>query len=287
MLMHSDTKNSVTAGRQRTLPYSRTAPARTGFGDDITGPALNRPSSRYRGPHLNRPVVLVVDDDRSLLNLLSLELEDHGFEVLVSTGGPGTMRLFQEYRPDVVVLDETLPEMTGLELMRMIRQQRRIPVVMISGISHVEFRVRALELGADDFLPKPFSPDELSARIRALLRRMKNGEQRRLRFGALQIDLESGRIWRDGISVRLTATEWQLLRYFAANPGRVIDPVELLSKVWGPAYREQVHHVRVWVSRLRRKLEEDPAHPRVIKTVVGLGYMLEHPDEEAVPTLSA
>ncbi|MGE5594976.1 MAG: response regulator transcription factor [Hyphomicrobiales bacterium] len=235
--------------------------------------------------HLGQPVVLLVDDDRSLLRLLTLELNAQGFQVIAAEPQDEVLRLVTHYHPDVVVVDQLLGSgMDGLELMRMIHSHERMPVLVMSGLRGVPHRVRALELGADDFLEKPINSQELAARIRAVLRRRRSQAQSVLQYHGLRIDLGRGRVWQGSEPIELTATEWELLRYFAANQGRVIEPGEMLSKVWGPAYREQVHHVRVWVSRLRHKLELDPAEPRVIRTVVGLGYLMEPPDDEASPT---
>jgi two-component system KDP operon response regulator KdpE len=143
-------------------------------------------------------------------------------------------------------------------------------------------KVRGLEMGADDYLAKPFSPEELSARVRAVLRRAvgSSGLENVVRVENVEIDLNRRLVKRDGELVTLTRTEWMLLQHLAANAGKVMLNAELLSKVWGPEYRDDLQYLRVWVSRLRRKLETDPSSPRLIKTFQGIGYMLDVPQEE-------
>ncbi|MCK9518964.1 MAG: response regulator transcription factor, partial [Dehalococcoidia bacterium] len=179
---------------------------------------------------------------------------------------------------------QSLPGTNGLELMRRIKRGRRLPVVLLGDHERVEERVRGLELGADDYVTKPFNVAELGSRIRAILRRWRQPLQPVLHAGSLEIDLVRGLVLRDGCLVRLTATEWHVLRYLAENPGRVVDAEELLGKVWGPGYAGQVHHLRVWVSRLRHKLEDNPSQPRVIRTIAGIGYMLQPDgDDKRIP----
>jgi two-component system KDP operon response regulator KdpE len=159
-----------------------------------------------------------------------------------------------------------------------------VPIILLTAKDHDEDKVRGLELGADDYLAKPFNPEELSARVRAVLRRGYrpiNGGENIVRAANVEIDLNRRLVKREGQVVSLTRTEWMLLQHLAANAGKVMLNTELLSKVWGPEYRDDLQYLRVWVSRLRSKLESDPARPAIIKTLQGIGYMLnaEEPAE--------
>ncbi len=185
-----------------------------------------------------------------------------------------------------MLLDIVMPEMTGLEVMRKLREQMSIPIILVTAKDSDIDKVRGLEQGGDDYIVKPFSPEELSARIRAVLRRSvgsKNTE-RLIKVGGVEIDLNRRVVTREGDVVSLTRTEWLLLQYLAANAGKVMLNAELLSKVWGPEYHDDVQYLRVWVSRLRRKLESNPADPAIIKTMQGIGYML---DAESVSPAAA
>jgi len=161
--------------------------------------------------------------------------------------------------------------------MRKLREQSSAPIILVTAKDTDSDKVRGLELGADDYIVKPFSPDELGARIRAVLRRSvgAGSTERMVRAGDVEIDLDRRLVTRNGDQISLTRTEWLLLQHLAANAGKVMMNAELLSKVWGPEYRDDVQYLRVWVSRLRHKLEPDPADPMIIKTRQGIGYLLE------------
>jgi two-component system KDP operon response regulator KdpE len=222
------------------------------------------------------PVVLAVDDEAGALRLIRLEMQEQGFRVVTASNGEDALKLAEEHRPDVVLLDVMMPDIGGLELMRTMREQRNVPVLLVTGRGGETDRVRGLEMGADDYVVKPFSADELGARIRAVLRRSIGAKSpnRVVRAGGLEIDLERRLVFRDGEPVSLTRTEWMLLQELAANPGRVMLNNELLARVWGIEYRDDLQYLRVWVSRVRQKIESDPAHPSIIKTFQGIGYML-------------
>jgi two-component system KDP operon response regulator KdpE len=230
--------------------------------------------------------VLVVDDEAGILRLIKLELAAQGFRVVTATNGEEALKLAEEQRPDILLLDVIMPEMTGYEVMRKVREQSGAPIILVTARDSDADKVRGLELGADDYIVKPFSPDELAARIRAVLRRSTgaNNTQRLVRAGNVDIDLERRMVTREGESVAVTRTEWLLLQHLAANVGKVLMNAELLSKVWGPEYRDDVQYLRVWISRLRAKLEVEPAEPAVIKTRPGIGYYL---DGEAMSTTEA
>jgi len=224
---------------------------------------------------------VALEGDASLLATLEAELSSHGLRVVPTSDPERAMRHIESLKPDVVVLSQALPGANGLELMRRIKQQANVAVVLLAEPGRAQERVRALELGADDCLTKPFNLTELASRIKAILRRWRQAPRQVLTVGPVTIDLARGLVLRNDTIVRLTATEWHVLRYLAENPGRVLDAEELLGKVWGPAYAGQVHHLRVWVSRLRHKLEDDPSQPQVIRTVAGIGYILQpNPDGE-------
>jgi len=225
----------------------------------------------------SEPLVLAVDDEAGILRLMKLELTAQGFHVVTAGSGDEALRLAEEQRPDVVLLDILMPEMTGLEVMRRLRERTDAPVILVTAKDSDADKVSGLEQGADDYIVKPFSLEELAARVRAVLRRAVGGQAvgRVIRAGDVEIDLSRRLVTRNGELMNLTRTEWLLLEHLAANAGRVILNAELLSKVWGPEYRDDVQYLRVWVSRLRHKLERDPSAPVIIKTRQGIGYMLD------------
>lgn len=230
-------------------------------------------------------MILAVDDEPGILRVIKLELSAQGFRVLTASNGEEGLRMAEEHRPDLVLLDIVMPEMTGLEVMRELRERSNVPIIMLTAKRSETDKVMGLEMGADDYLPKPFSLDELSARVRAVLRRstVTPNTESVVRVEGVEIDLGRRLVKRDGDLVNLTRTEWMLLQCLAANAGKVMLNAELLSKVWGPEYVGDLQYLRVWVSRLRGKLEREPSEPKIIKTFQGVGYMLtaEEPKEEA------
>jgi two-component system, OmpR family, KDP operon response regulator KdpE len=233
-----------------------------------------------------KSVVLVVDDDPAILRLNKLELSGQGFSVLSAENGDEALALAEQHRPDIVVLDIMMPNVNGLEVMRRLRERANVPIILLSGKNHDDDIVSGLELGADDYLAKPFNPEELSARVRAVLRRQARPADNIgsiVRAGDVEIDLERRLVFKAGEPVSLTRTEWLLLQSFAANAGKVMLNSELLTRVWGPEYVNDLQYLRVWVSRLRAKLEPDQSNPTIIKTRPGLGYVMETKAPEAVP----
>jgi len=225
------------------------------------------------------PLVLAIDDEQALLRLIKLELNAQGLRVVTADNGPAGVKAEEEHRPDVVLLDLAMPDMDGFEVMRQIRDRTNVPIILLTARGSDKDKVRGLELGADDYLAKPFSPLELTARVRAVLRRTaRGGSTPVITVGDITIDLHDRVARRSGEPIDLTRTEWLLLQYLAANPGRVMLNTELLSKIWGPEYRGDLQYLRVWVSRLRKKIEKDPANPDMIKTFQGIGYMFEVPE---------
>ena len=226
---------------------------------------------------MTEPLVLAVDDEAGILRLIKLGLSEQGFTVLTAASGEEALRLAEEQRPDILLLDIMMPDMTGFEVMRKLREQSNPPVIILTAKDSDNDKVRGLEIGADDYVVKPFSAEELGARIRAVLRRSTGAQktQRLLRAGDAEIDLDRRRVTRNGETVPLTRTEWLLLQQLAANAGKVMTNAELLSKVWGAEYRDDLQYLRVWVSRLRHKLETAPSEPVAIKTLQGIGYVLD------------
>jgi two-component system KDP operon response regulator KdpE len=227
------------------------------------------------------PLVLAVDDERGILRLLQLELSAQGFRVLTASDGETALASAEQHRPDIVLLDIVMPGIDGLEVMRQIRERWNTPIILLTAKERDADKIRGLQLGADDYVVKPFSPEELGARIRAVLRRGagKMGE-RKVKAGEVEIDLGRRITKRNGQPVALTRTEWLLLQHLATNAGKVILNRELLTKVWGPEYRDDVQYLRVWVSRLRQKLEKDPRNPVIINTHPGIGYSLRADEDE-------
>lgn len=236
-----------------------------------------RPRQARLNEMSNEPLILAVDDEPGILRLIKLELSTQGFRVVTAENGQQALDMVEEHRPDIVLLDIVMPDMTGLEVMRKLRERSNTPVILLTAKGSDADKVKGLEMGADDYLAKPFSPEELSARVRAVLRRAVGsaGLENVVRAGGVEVDLNRRLVHRDGELITLTRTEWMLLQHLAANAGKIMLNAELLSKVWGPEYRDDLQYLRVWVSRLRRKLEVDHSHPQRIKTFPGIGYMFD------------
>lgn len=229
-----------------------------------------------------QPLILTVDDEQGILRLIKLELEAQGFEVLAYHDPQAALDALQaERRPNLAVLDIVMPNMTGIQLMSKLRESGPMPVILLTAKDSEPDKIRGLEAGADDYLAKPFSPDELSARVRAVLRRVNNNTERERVFtnGPLEIDLMRRLVKKNGEIVQLSRTEWSLLQHLAQNPGKIMLNAELLHKVWGAEYCDDLQYLRVWISRIRRKIEIDPSHPELIKTFQGVGYMLVAPGQ--------
>jgi two-component system KDP operon response regulator KdpE len=222
--------------------------------------------------------VLVVDDDRRYRDLLELSLVRRGYRVVTAPDGLTGLSLFERNDIDVVILDLTLPNLDGYEVCSRIRACSSTPIIILSGHTGEPSKVRALRAGADDYLTKPFSIDELVARIEAVLRRSRSTVEvivpPSLVCGNLTIDFSARRVSRSGQPVRLTRQEYRLLHYLALNAGHVLVQEELLRRVWGPGFEEQPELLHATVRRLRAKVEEDPASPRHVLTQRRVGYML-------------
>ncbi|WP_244930792.1 response regulator transcription factor [Nocardioides sp. W7] len=223
------------------------------------------------------PRVLVVDDEPALARALAINLRAHGWEVVTAADGRAALDAAATTHPDVVLLDLGLPDLDGTEVIAGLRGWSSVPIVVLSARQHGEDKVEALDLGADDYISKPFAMNELMARLRAAVRRgaAAHPEESSLQVGPLLIDLARKRVARDGVDVRLTPTEWAFLELLARNLGRLVTREQVLREVWGPSYEHETNYLRVYAAQLRRKLEADPAHPRHLVTSPGLGYTLE------------
>ena len=224
-----------------------------------------------------QPLVLVADDEPRITKLVSIALSEEGFRVVTATGGEDALAKAEEVRPDIVLLDIVMPDLDGIEVMRQLREQRPVPVILLTAKGATADKAKGLDLGADDYIAKPFHPDELAARVRAVIRRSSGVEPGAgvLAFDDIEIDLERRMVRRNGELVQLSRTEWLLLQHLATHPGKVVLHTELLTKVWGPEYRDDLQYLRVWISRVRRKLGAKPGEPGRIKTFQGIGYLLD------------
>jgi two-component system KDP operon response regulator KdpE len=224
-----------------------------------------------------QPLVLVADDEQRITKLVSMALTDEGFRVVTAASGEEALARAEEVRPDIVLLDIVMPDMDGIDVMRQIRERRPVPVILLTARSSASDKAKGLDLGADDYVAKPFHLDELAARVRAVLRRASGVSTGTgvVRFDDVEIDLERRIVTRGGELVELSRTEWLLLQHLAANAGKVVLHTEMLTKVWGPEYRDDLQYLRVWVSRVRRKLGAKPGESGRIKTFQGIGYLLD------------
>jgi two-component system KDP operon response regulator KdpE len=228
--------------------------------------------------------VLVVDDEPRIVKFLKLRLQASGYEVLTANSGLAALEQVQVQEPDLLVLDVVMPGMDGFEVLRQVRAVSSVPVIVLSAKGASTDKIRGLELGADDYLSKPFSPDELVARIEAVKRRQNPGQDRKvidcITLGEITVNLKKHLVVVDGQEIPLTRIEWLLLSELARNTGKLMLYGELLTRVWGPEYRDDVQILRTWVSRLRNKIERDPGHPVIIRTVPKTGYMIDLPVAE-------
>jgi two-component system response regulator MtrA len=221
--------------------------------------------------------VLVVDDDLALAEMLGIVLRKEGYEVATCGDGGRAMPMFREFRPDLVLLDVMLPSQDGIEVCRALRQESGVPVVMLTARTDTKDVVLGLEAGADDYVVKPFKPQELLARIRARLRRADTGDDTRLQVGDVLIDVAGHEVTRDGEQIPLTPLEFDLLVALASKPSQVFDRESLLEQVWGYRHAGDTRLVNVHVQRLRSKIEQDPENPQIVVTVRGVGYKAGHP----------
>lgn len=228
---------------------------------------------------MSQAKILVVDDEPNIVDTVRAYLEADGFDVFTASTGPDALRAARTLKPDLIVLDIMLPGLDGLELLREVRKQSDVYVLMLTAKSEETDRIVGLTMGADDYVTKPFSPRELVARVKAIFRRSRGttdvSETARLEFERLTIDLDQHRVWKNGEEVELTAMEFNLLQTFARHPGLVLSREQLIRQVWEYDYYGEDRVVDVHVGRLRKKIEDDPSNPTLITTVRGAGYRFE------------
>ena len=225
--------------------------------------------------------ILVIDDEERILNFLRSKLKASGYEVLTASNGIEGLEQAQAQEPDMVILDVLMPKMDGLEMLKELRSFSTVPVIMLTAKGADADRIRGLQLGADDYLPKPFNPDELVVRIEAVKRRLQPGEKLKgpevVNLGHVTIDFKKHCVLVRGEEQYLTRTEWFLVSQLVNNTGRLMLYEELLTRVWGPEYRDDVQLLRTCISRLRHKLESDPDNPKLIRTIPRTGYIIDQP----------
>jgi two-component system KDP operon response regulator KdpE len=220
-----------------------------------------------------QPRILIIDDEPQIRRLLSLALESHGYRVDVAESGKSGMLNAIQHPPQLVLLDLGLPDLNGLEVLARLREWTRVPVIVLTASDGESEKVTALDSGADDYVTKPFNTAELLARVRVALRHAEQKEETPVyRAGSLTIDLGNRQVLRSGVEVTLTITEYNLLKVLVRHAGKVLTHRQLLRDVWGPNAEAQVHYLRVYIARLREKLEESPAQPQWILTEPGIGY---------------
>ncbi len=225
-----------------------------------------------------RHLILVVDDETRISRMIRMNLEHDGYEVIEAQSGQQALDLVRSRMPSLVILDVMMPGLDGFETLSILREISQVPVIMLTAKGEEEDRIRGLELGADDYVTKPFSPRELVSRVKAVLRRAEGGaaggaQQDVIRVDdRLKIDFAKREVWVNDELVKLRPTEYRLLYHLVQNAGWVMTYDQLLTKVWGYEYRDETHYVRLYINYLRQKLEEDPANPKYILTERGVGY---------------
>ena len=230
---------------------------------------------------VRKTTILTADDDPQLLRLMTRTLQLEGYEVLAASDGQQALALIENKVPDAVLLDVMMPKMDGFTVCQRVREFSLVPIIIVTARGQDQDKIRGLDLGADDYLTKPFSVDELLARVRAVLRRAQFSLQSspqaahsNMTIGNIVLDFAQHQVTKDGQEVILTPTEYRILSYLAQNAGRVITQDLLLEHVWGTEYVGESHMLQVNMNRLRHKLEVDPTHPRFILTKVGIGYYI-------------
>jgi len=225
--------------------------------------------------------VLVVDDEPQIRKFLRLGLEGHGYTVLEAASAEAALRVAVAEQPELVVLDLGLPDREGFEVLGALREWSRVPVLVLSVRNREGEKVRAFDLGADDYVVKPFGMPELLARIKAALRRRVAPAEPVFRVGGLEVDLGRRVVRVEGAEVRLSPKQYRLLQVLVSNAGKVLTHRQLLSDVWGAVHRDDIQYLRVFVRKLRGRIEADPARPRYLLTELGVGYRLRTPDQLA------
>ena len=220
--------------------------------------------------------ILVVDDEERMVRFIRLNLEHDGYQVVEAYNGTKALERMRSNLPDLVLLDVMMPDIDGFEVLRTIREISAVPVIMLTAKGEEEDRIRGLELGADDYVTKPFSPRELVSRVKAVLRRAESpvGTTHGIIEvdDRLKIDFDRREVWVEGQQVQLRPTEYRLLYHLVQNTGWVLTHDQILAKVWGYEYRDEPHYVRLYINYLRKKIEKDPSDPKYILTERGVGY---------------
>jgi two-component system KDP operon response regulator KdpE len=220
-----------------------------------------------------KPTALVIDDELQIRRLLRVSLEGTGYRVLEAATGQQGLSEAAQHPPDVVVLDLGLPDLDGVTVLKRLREWSHVPVIILSVRDREEDKIAALDHGADDYVTKPFSTGEFLARLRVAQRHASTtGDQTVFRTGQLEVDLAARVVKFNGKEIKLTATEYSLLRLFVQHSGKVLTHRQILKEVWGPNYTEQTHYLRVYIAHLREKLETEPSKPQLIVTEPGVGY---------------
>jgi two-component system KDP operon response regulator KdpE len=225
--------------------------------------------------------ILVVDDEIEIMRALQRSLTAHGFEVFTAASGEDALEAIAHYRPDLMLLDLGLPGMSGLEVCKQVRMQSNLPIIVLSVKDTERDKVLALDLGADDYVSKPFSMNEVLARVRVALRhaaQIQSGTEPIFTVGPLRVDFAQRQVQVNGQEIKLTPTEYDLLKVLINNSGKIMTRQMLLSQVWGTGYGSEAHYLHVYIGQLRRKIEPDPAHPRFILTISGVGYRFNSDD---------
>lgn len=236
---------------------------------------------------IKKTTIVTADDDPQLLRLVTRNLEFEGYKVVPASDGEIALELIERLAPDLVLLDVMMPRTDGFTVCQKVRAFSAVPIIIVTARGQDQEKVKGLDLGADDYLTKPFSVDELLARVRSVLRRTQLTEQETLKsqhktttLGDLTIDYTQHLVALHGKEIPLSPTEYRLLTYLSHNPGRIVTHNLLLEHIWGVEYLGESHMLQVTINRLRRKIEEDPLHPRYIKTKVGIGYFLSAPEAD-------
>jgi two-component system KDP operon response regulator KdpE len=228
---------------------------------------------------MNKTRILVVDDELSIIKFIRANLETKGYKVFAAMDGAEALQTFEMELPDLVILDIMMPRIDGFEVCRQLREWSQVPIIMLSARSDESDKVKCLDLGADDYITKPFGAIELIARVRAVLRRTRAAvampNRPSFASGDLKISFTQRRVTVAGKEIKLTPTEYSLLQELVLNAGKVLTHIHLLNKVWGSEYREDTQYLHVFIRRLRAKFETAPANPRYIMTVPGVGYQFK------------
>lgn len=219
------------------------------------------------------PRILIIDDEEQVRRLLQVALNAHDYNIALAIAGQEGLGMATLFRPDLVILDMSLPDMEGIDVVKNLRQWSNVPIIILSVREGEADKIAALDAGADDYVTKPFSMGELLARMRTALRHaVPSSEEPVLHFGDLLIDLAHRLVEIDGEKIRLTPTEYELLKLFASHPGKVLTHGQILRAIWGPGYEKEFHYLRVYIGQLRHKIETDPSRPQHIITEPAVGY---------------